>query len=375
MSEQPTRSHGWRIATVGGVPVYLGRSWPIIVIFVVVTFAPVIDVGRSDVYRYSVALAYAILLLFSVLAHEAAHAVVARRFGMRVDRVVADLWGGHTVYQSDNSRPGSSAAIAVAGPIANGVVAGLAWVGFSAADGLTARLLLFALFATNAFVAVFNLLPGLPLDGGYLVEAVVWKVTRDRNTALVVAGWLGRIVTIVVAAWFIVRPMVSGQRPELMSIVWIAFVGAFLWNGATQAIRTGRIRGRLAVVPVATVVAPTVTTSYAGSVASALAAAARLSGPGYVVALDPAGRPLGLVDQAAVSAVPADQRMDTPVAAVVSVQPATWVVTARPDQGVTELVEVMQSTRLSLLVLVDDGGTVLGVVTADAVGQALGARA
>lgn len=375
MSEQPTRSHGWRIATVGGVPVYLGRSWPIIVIFVVVTFAPVIDVGRSDVYRYSVALAYAILLLFSVLAHEAAHAVVARRFGMRVDRVVADLWGGHTVYQSDNSRPGSSAAIAVAGPIANAVVAGLAWVGFSAADGLTARLLLFALFATNAFVAVFNLLPGLPLDGGYLVEAVVWKVTRDRNTALVVAGWLGRIVTIVVAAWFIVRPMVSGQRPELMSIVWIAFVGAFLWNGATQAIRTGRIRGRLAVVPVATVVAPTVTTSYAGSVASALAAAARLSGPGYVVALDPAGRPLGLVDQAAVSAVPADQRMDTPVAAVVSVQPATWVVTARPDQGVTELVEVMQSTRLSLLVLVDDGGTVLGVVTADAVGQALGARA
>lgn len=374
MSEQPTRSHGWRIASVGGVPVYLGRSWPIIVIFIVVTFAPVIDVGRSDIYRYSVALAYAILLLLSVLAHEAAHAVVARRFGFHVDRVVADLWGGHTVYQSENTRPGSSAAIAVAGPIANGLLAGIAYAGYSAADGLTPRLLLFALFATNAFVAVFNLLPGLPLDGGYLVEAVVWKATNNRNTALVVAGWLGRIVTLVVAAWFVLRPMVQGQRPELMSIIWIAFVGAFLWSGATQAIRTGRIRGRLAVVPVSAVISPTVTTSYAGSVATALDAATRLNGPGYLVALDPGGRPVGLVDQAAVTAVPVERRAETPVAAVVSVQPATWVVTAGPDQGVTELVEVMQSTQLSLLVLVDERGTTLGVVTADAVGQALGAQ-
>ena len=114
-------------------------------------------------------LAYAVLLLLSVLAHEAGHALVARRFGFRVDRVVADLWGGHTVYDSSTSRPGTSAAISVSGPVANlaarrhrvrGAPGGLE------PDGVVG-LLLFAVTLTNAFVGVFNLLPGLPLDGGY----------------------------------------------------------------------------------------------------------------------------------------------------------------------------------------------------------------
>ena len=101
-TEDSTRPRsGLRLATIGGVPVYIGGSWPIIAVIIVVTFGPQIADGRPGLgaAAYLVALAYALLLLVSVLAHEAAHAVVATRSGYRVNRVVADLWGGHTAYE------------------------------------------------------------------------------------------------------------------------------------------------------------------------------------------------------------------------------------------------------------------------------------
>src|SRR6478609_5948798 len=132
-----TASYGWRLGAVGGIPVYLGRSWPVIALVVVVTFAPNVQSPSGEyggVFGYAVGIAYAVLLLLSVLAHEAGHAVVARRFGFRVDRVVADLWGGHTVYDSSTSRPGTSAAISVSGPIANLAVAGIGYAALQSLD-------------------------------------------------------------------------------------------------------------------------------------------------------------------------------------------------------------------------------------------------
>src|SRR5689334_13387379 len=124
MTAGPGRSapYGWRLGAIGGIPVYLGRSWPIIAIIVVLTFGPAVPTPTGEnggMFGYAVAVAYAVLLLISVLAHEGGHALVARRFGYRVDRVVADLWGGHTIYDSSTSRPGASALIAVCDPAAN----------------------------------------------------------------------------------------------------------------------------------------------------------------------------------------------------------------------------------------------------------------
>src|SRR6478609_7667179 len=114
-----TASYGWRIGAIRGIPVYLGRSWPVIAIVVVVTFAPNVSTSTGQyggVFGYAVAVAYAVLLLLSVLAHEAGHALVARRFGFRVDRVVADLWGGHTVYDSSTSAPAPARSSRCPGP-------------------------------------------------------------------------------------------------------------------------------------------------------------------------------------------------------------------------------------------------------------------
>src|ERR1035437_10049176 len=172
-TEDSTRqAPGWRIATIGGVPVYIGKSWPFIALFVVAIFGPSIASNHPDLGlgAYAVAAGYAVLLLVSVFAHEASHAVLLTRLGYLVNRVLADLWGGHTAYETSAARPGASALVAIAGPAANALLAAAGWLAMPAFPDGIASTLVYALVLTNAFVAGFNLLPGLPLDGGFLVD-------------------------------------------------------------------------------------------------------------------------------------------------------------------------------------------------------------
>lgn len=372
--------YGWRLASVGGIPVFIGRSWPIIAIVIVVTFGPQVTnpttFERGGSFGFAVALAYALVLLFSVLAHEAAHAVTARRLGHRVDRVVADLWGGHTVYDGGRPRPGASAAIAVVGPVANLAIAGVGY-GLQGVfpDGFVG-LLLSALTLSNLFVGVFNLLPGLPLDGGFIVDALVWKVTGDRNKGMISAGWLGRILTVTVILIIVGLPLLRGQQPSLYTIVYCGLIGAFMWAGATGAIRAGSSGRRIARVPLARVLRPIALAGVGESIAQAMSRIGPL--PGAVIALDPSGRPVGVVDIGAANAVDAAHRAGVSVSSVVARQPEGWVVVADPMSDVSGVVSaivarVNEPDGMPKLVLVTDaGGRLLGTVSLDDLDAALG---
>jgi len=384
-----TASYGWRIGAIRGIPVYLGRSWPVIAIVVVLTFAPNVSTSTGEyggVFGYAVAVAYAVLLLLSVLAHEAGHALVARRFGFRVDRVVADLWGGHTVYDSSTSRAGTSAVISVSGPLANLALAGIGYALMQALDpdGVVG-LLLFAVTLTNAFVGVFNLLPGLPLDGGYLVHALVWKVTGDRNRALIVAGWLGRVVTVVFVLWLVGRPLLLGQPPSLVTIVWCGLIGAFLWMGATSAIRAGQSRRVIERVPLARVLRPAMVVGVGDSVASVLArvdgaaSGGRRDGDGgwavggsgavapIVVVVGRSGEILGIANLDAARGIDGARQGQVSVEAVVGRQPDGWVVMVDSREGdVSGLVSAVAASGAAApltLLAVTPAGEVLGTVT------------
>ncbi len=383
--------YGWRLGALAGIPVYLGRSWPVIALVIVVTFGPQVrqSTGASGgTFGYAVAVAYAILLLVSVLAHEAAHALVARRFGYEVDRVVADLWGGHTVYDTSASRPGASAAIAVSGPLANLVIAGLGYAVITAvAPEGVAGLLLGAVMVTNLFVGVFNLLPGLPLDGGFVVEALVWKVTGDRNKGLIVAGWLGRVLTVGVVLWLVGRPLLQGDPPSLFTIVWCGLIGAFLWAGASNAIRSGTARQAIARVPLSSVLRPAVVLPSAAPIATLAGLLQPGDGPGggatggpggwsggastpgvppVVVVVGPDGRPLGVADVRAARAIDPARWSQVSVEAVVGRQPDGWVVVV-PDRAVdvsTVVASIVGRGDIPpTMVVVTPQGEVLGTVT------------
>ncbi|MDO5710476.1 MAG: M50 family metallopeptidase [Micrococcales bacterium] len=366
--ESGSESHapGWRVGALGGIPVFIGGGWLVIGLVMVVLFGPQVALALPGlgVLAYAVAAGYAFLLLLSVLLHEAAHAVVARMCGYRVHRIVADLMGGHTAYDAARATPGRSALVAVAGPVANGVVCLLGWLVLPHVRGDVTGLLLGAVAWTNGFVAIFNLLPGLPLDGGFLLDSLVWRLSGRRHLGLLAAGWSGRLVTVAVVVWFLGLPLTRGQIPSLFTLAWAGLVGAFLWMGASQAITTGRLRGRLAALDVQAVTVPVLTMPVRGPLSSIPPIARADAERGVVVAvLDHDGKPVGILDSDAVAAAVAAGHQDATAESCLRAMPPNWVLempAATPDLGAA--VDALVERRLPLLLLVEPGGAPWGAL-------------
>ncbi|GAA1901512.1 M50 family metallopeptidase [Lapillicoccus jejuensis] len=385
MTAGPTApSYGWRVGSLRGVPVFIGRSYPLIALVVVGLTAfrvPDPRTGQTGgLYGVAVGVASALLLLVSVLVHEGAHAVVAARLGHRVDRIVADVWGGHTVYDGGVARPGSSAAIAVSGPVANLVVAGLAYAARGPVGDGTPGLLLSYLFLGNLLLGVVNLLPGLPLDGGFVVDSLVWKVTGSRHVGLLVAGWLGRLLVVAAVLLLVGLPLLRGASPAPFTVVYVALIGAFLWNGATAAVRAGGNGRAMERVPVGQVLRPVASAGVHEPLGQVLA---RLDGfPGAVVVHAPDGRPAGLLDREAAHAVhPADLTAGLTTAAVLLRQPPGWAVVVDPAADSAVLVDAVVSAGggpddpvPALVVVLDPSGRPVGSVSLSELDAAVRAR-
>lgn len=376
-AEANQRSHGWRIGSLAGTPVYIARSWPLIVVVIVFVFGPILErPGRDASYGYLLAAGYALLLLVSVLVHEAAHSLAAQVRGHQVSRIVADVWGGHTVYDATRSSPTTTALVAIAGPLSNLALGGLAWVVRQGLTNETATTLLEITAWANVWVGLFNLLPGLPLDGGQIVSAVTWKVTGRRGTGLVVAGWLGRVVAVGSVLWFVVRPAVLGEGFEIGQVALPVVIGVFLFQGASQAIRVGVIQDATA-GPAASVLDPAVLLPADMPLLEALDAAEAASGadgtPAWLVATDESGQAYGVLDPEAAEAASAEGGASARLAYVVASQPAEWVVDLPADAVLTDLLRAFSEHSLSMAIVRDEATReVLGVVTADRLNAVIG---
>jgi Zn-dependent protease len=370
----PRSAHGWRIGSLGGTPVFLGRSWPIILVVIVVLIGPQLGrVDRGPSYGYLVALGYAVLLLVSVLVHEVAHALAARWTGHPVDRIVADVWGGHTVYDATRSRPGTTALIAAVGPVANLILAGVGYLLLPLLSGGTPRLLLGIVTLANLLVGLFTLLPGLPLDGGQIVSSLVWKATGSKGTGLVAAGWLGRVIAVGGVVLLVGLPLMRGESQDQTTFIWTLIIAGFLWVGASSAIRSGRIHEATS-GPVEPVLDPALLVASASTVADAVATASAAGHPVVIVATDASGWPVGVVPGSALGEIPEGARGTTLVSAALQAEPPEWVVPLAADAVLTDLVRVMGERSLAVAVVIDEQSrTVRGVARAERVNEVVGA--
>jgi Zn-dependent protease len=368
-TRRPSRGPGVRVATIAGVPVYIGGSWALIAVVLIALIGPSIARSRPDigVLAYGVAALMALQLLVAVLVHEAAHAIAARAYGLPVLRVVADLWGGHTAFESGRSTPGAAAVIAAVGPLANGVLALLAWLALQTGPTGIPDTLIGGFAVLNAALAAFNLLPGLPLDGGQLVESLVWKVTGSRPRGMVVAGWCGRVVTALVILYVLGRPLAMGRQLDLFDIGWAMFIALFMWAGASSAIRGGQVLAAVQQVSVAEVLKRALGASEWERLDTVLDRWA----PGeVVVVLDRSGRPTAVVEPEAVGRVPHGRHAETDLSAVSRPQPLGWAVEAAPGDDIVPVITAMQ-TLGTPLVAVTHQGRFLGIVTAEDVNRAV----
>ena len=356
-----------------GAPVYLAPSWFVIALVIVVIFSP--TVARSAAVEppvsYLVAALYAVLLLVSVLVHEFAHAAAARWLGLPVHAIVANLWGGHTQYGDESPTPGRSATVAIVGPLANGLLTLLGVVALQldlAPVGGVTHLLAVALVLSNGFVAAFNLAPGLPLDGGRVVESLVWAVTGRRATGTLVAGWCGRVVAVVVVLLMVVRPLLSGSVPDVFTLVWTVLIAAMLWQGATSAIAVAQVRSRAGRLRLADLVDPAI--ALPADDVSWLRRDLRTTGA--LVAVDERGRPVGVADPATLGALlssPSRPREGTPLRAVVTVLDPVAVLPADADGE--RVLQALTTDPAYVYVVVDRFGAVVGLAPGERLAEAL----
>ncbi len=334
---------GWRVGSVSGVPVYLGRTWPLLVILVVFLNGSQLADRLGPVTAYGIGLAYAAMLVFSVFVHEVGHVLVAQWRGYQVTQVQLDLIGGHTAHQSDNTTPGSNALVAIAGPLANLALAAVSFALLLVVpDGIPHMIVASAVWV-NALVGVFNLLPGMPLDGGHVVDSLVWKATGSRPTGLVAAGWTGRLIALAAVA-FVAFQMAAGR--SLVFVIWGGFIAWILWAGASRAIQAGTARRELGRHSTGSVMRPAVGIPQNAPVATLL----QVRGfpvPVAVVTTDDEHQAVGIVDPSALAQVPPEARESTPLSAVARTVPGDWTVDAHPQEDITRLLEAVMSRRLT----------------------------
>ncbi|MGH8891320.1 MAG: site-2 protease family protein, partial [Acidothermaceae bacterium] len=204
-SRRPTRRSerdafapaGLRIGTLFGAPIYVAPSWLIFLGWITIAFAPWVGDNVDDIGagRYAVSLAFGVFLGLSVLAHEIGHCVLARVFDVPIQRVVLTWLAGHSAFEREPSTPRRMIAVAVAGPAINLILAGGAWLVYESLPQSTVGwVLAYGLAWTNGLVGIYNLLPGLPLDGGQVLRASVWAITHNQRTGTIGAAWAGRVL-------------------------------------------------------------------------------------------------------------------------------------------------------------------------------------
>lgn len=327
---------GLRLGRVAGIPIRVAPSWFLIAAIVTVLYAGTVAavVGPGPL-AYLGAFAFALLLAASVLVHEATHAAAARSFGLAVDEIVVDLWGGHTSLGAPGT-PAQAAVVAVLAPLANVALAALIWVvGLVWQPGGLTGFLLSATLLANLLVGVFNLLPGLPLDGGRVLEAIVWGATGDRDRGTEVAGWAGRVIVIGAAALVLGLPLLRGTSPSLFAVLWVALLGATLWRAASEALTVAGNRRRLRAIAPDSVTRPLTALPVGASVADW--AVASRDGTRTVVLTGPSGDVVAVVDPSAAASVPSAAAPTTPLASTaVRLSPEAW---APHGSSVLEVVE------------------------------------
>jgi Zn-dependent protease len=359
------------IARPFGVPVDVTPAWFLVAGLITYGFAATVEreVPGLGTWRYAVSLTFALLLYLSVLVHELSHTVVALRSGLPVRRISLHLLGGVSEIERPAETPGREAGIAVAGPLVSLLLAAVAYgVGELLDPGTVGRLLAWALMLSNLLVGVFNLLPGLPLDGGRVVSAVVWRATGRRHTGTVVAGWFGRGVAVVLLLLPFLVAALRGRDVSLVDIVWAALLGAFIWVGASQAILQGTLQQRLPRLSARSLTRRAVPVAVDVPLAEALRRA-QLVGAGGLVVVDGAGSPVGLVSERAVQEVPVDRRPWVSVGDLSRRLDSD--LTLRADLSGEELVEAITARPATEYLVVEDNGDVFGMLATADVERAL----
>src|ERR1019366_1666528 len=345
-----------------GVPVYVSPYWFIVAALLVLVYAETLDHAVHPAnLRYLVAASFVLLLYLSVLVHELSHCAVARGFGLPVRRVLLYPLGGFSEIEKEPPTPSQEFLVSVAGPVVSLALAGIAFALTSVAGHGILGTLIDQLFRANLLVGIFNLLPGLPLDGGRILRAGVWKITGKPAAATIIAAWAGRVLAIllVLVPFFLLRGHI--QSLIFSYWLWLAIVAAFIWMQSGQAIRAGKVHERLPRLQARTLARRAIAVPSNLPLSEAIRRADAAQARALVV-VDHESTPIAIVNETAVMATPEQRKPWIEAGALARAIDPGLVLSA--DLPGIELIEAVQRTAASEYLLIEPSGEVYGVLAA-----------
>lgn len=359
-----------RVGRFFGVPLDFAPSWILIATLITVLYSSIIGNlvdGLSETASYLAAFTFAVGLALCVLAHELGHTAVSLALGKPVRRVVIFLLGGVSEIEGEMERARDELLISLAGPFVSALLAALAAAaGVFTTHGSLATALLSLLFWSNVVVAVFNLLPGLPLDGGRVLRALTWAVSRSWGTGTKVAGWAGRFIAVALVLGSVALLAKGLGTPTLLIDVLLA---AFIWSGATQAIRSVALADRLVTIRLRDLLRTGLLVRADVSVAEALRRT-RDSAAGGIIVTDSYERPSAIVEESRVRELPLERQPWTHVGDLARALEPGLVLLETLDA--TELIAAMRATPANEYLVVHADGSLAGVLAASDLVAALG---
>jgi Zn-dependent protease/CBS domain-containing protein len=354
----------FRLGSILGFEIHIDYSWFLIFVLILWTFTFGVFPGFYPELGPSAYVAMGIVgtLLFfaSLLAHELSHAVVARRRGVEVEGITLFIFGGMAHMSAESETPQDEFVIAGVGPLSSFVIgaifAAIWWVGRTLGWTEAVTGVAWYLALINVVLAVFNLLPGFPLDGGRVFRAIVWRISGDMTKATRVAANGGKWVGYLLMAFGFLQ-LLAGN---LIGGIWMIFIGWFVRTAALGGYAhhlmhdvMKRVRARQAMSPDPDTVGPDLTLQE--FVDDYLLARRHQA---YPVLAD--GTPVGVITLGRVKGVARDAWPERRIRD--AMVPAEEGILVGPDQPMDEVLEKLRQSELRRVLVVEDGRLV-GIIT------------
>ncbi|MDT0437489.1 site-2 protease family protein [Streptomyces doudnae] len=356
-----------------GVPVYVAPSWFLVAALITWVFGGQLErvLPELGAARYLVSLFFAVAFYASVLVHELAHTVAALRFKLPVRRIQLQFFGGVSEIEKEAETPGREFVLAFVGPLLSLVLSGVFYLALLPVEpGTVPGVLLAGLMISNLIVAAFNLLPGLPLDGGRMLRAVVWKITGKPMSGTVAAAWVGRAlaVSVLIGLPLLTQSGALGATAEdnvgmdtVTDALLAAILAAIIWTGAGNSLRMARLREHLPELRARNLTRRAVPVETDTPLSEALRRA-NAAGARALVVVDPDGTPLSLVREAAIVGVPEHRRPWVAVSGLA--QDLTDGMRVSAELAGEDLLDALRATPATEYLVVEETGAIYGVLSA-----------
>jgi len=362
---------GWRVGSILGIPLFLDTSWFVIVLLVTFVY------GSNPTWQQSwgniawlVGLSMALLLFGSVLLHELGHSLVAKSQGIKVNSITLFLFGGIAAIDQESKTPGQAFQVAIAGPAVSLGLYLLLTLSVNLLALPTPVAVLFANVAQiNLVLTVFNLIPGLPLDGGQVLKAAVWKATDSRIKGVRWAARTGQIL-----GWTAVGGgLLAYLAQPSLDLIWIVLIGGFAIRNASNYGRVADLQETLSELTAADAMARDFRVLDANLSLREFADEYLLQStqaPVYLAASD--GRYRGVVKIEDVRDVERSQWEQQTLMDIA--RPLTTVINVRETTSLAEVIMLLEQQELSRLLVLTPADAVAGVIDRGEVVRALGKK-